>query len=173
MTLHRLRARVGTDATAVIVTVPEAAAARLVWGSDSTDGLPPHLTVAYPLPPTAATESWRRLLAEALAGVPAFGVVLDRLGHFEDLAYLAPRDPAPLEALVEAVGAVFPGFPMYGGAFERFIPHLTLGAGGNPDREAAVQRLLPLAGGAGVELWAHTRRRWRRVCELPLAAGAR
>ena len=48
------------------------------------------------------------------------------------MVYLAPEPAAPFVALTEAVGAEFPGFPPYGGAFDEVVPHLTISEANEP-----------------------------------------
>ena len=98
----------------------------------------------------------------------------------EDVLYLAPRPDEPFRALTRTVGAAFPGYRPYGGAFADTIPHLTVGdrpAGGVADlraAEAAVLTGLPVRAQVS-RVWlmagSDTAGSWHTLAELPLGPG--
>jgi len=154
----------GFTLTTLLVRVPEAARAAAVLGGASRDGdTPPHVTIAYPFPRTAmgaaATAELERLFAER----SSFQLELDAVGRFDDVAYLAPRDPGGFAVLADAVQEQFPGNPLYGGKFESYVPHLAIG----PARclttalQSEVEQFLPIRTQVRqVELWGLRRHRW-------------
>lgn len=90
-------------------------------------GVPAHLTVLYPFKPDLVSDDHRALTRLFLSFHP-FTVRGERTGWFDDaVVFVEPVDPAPLVALTEAVQAAFPAYPIYGGAFDEVIPHLTIG----------------------------------------------
>jgi hypothetical protein len=74
-------------------------------------------------------------------GVPDFSLALSPCAWFGDaVLYLAPEDPAPLNALTEAVAHAFPEHPPYEVAFEEVVPHLTVGHDHPRELLAAAER---------------------------------
>src|SRR6185437_11027931 len=142
--------------TAVLVPVPAAervvSSHRYRLDGAAALGVPAHVTVLFPfVPPPLITPGVVDALAAAVATVSAFGCEFPATSWFgEDVLYLAPRPDEPFRALTRAVGAAFPGYRPYGGAFADTIPHLTVGDrpfGGVADlraAEAAVRADLPV-----------------------------
>ncbi|MDX6198835.1 MAG: hypothetical protein QOJ79_1986 [Actinomycetota bacterium] len=161
--LARLR---GVRATALVVPVPEVA------GLAMPAEMPPHVTVAFPFDLAAVGPARRSRLAALFQQSPRFAFELFRLERFADATYLAPRDPEPFAALVAAIAAAVPGYPLYGGRFPEYLPHVTVGPadGMDPARTSALTAVLPISGRAdAVELWALRRRRgWVREDVFPL-----
>lgn len=96
------------------------------------DGIPAHITLMYPfaLPDAIATKDIQTLEA-VIAGVAPFTATLADTGWFGDaVLFLRPSDPAPFIGLTRDVQAAFPDWRPYGGAFERIVPHLTIGDDG-------------------------------------------
>ncbi len=93
-------------------------------------GVPAHVTVLAPfVPPAAMDDAARSALAGAVASVPAFEVTFARVAWFwPQVLFLAPEPAAPFAGLTQAVWRAFPGYPPYGGAYEKVVPHLTVGA---------------------------------------------
>jgi 2'-5' RNA ligase len=133
--------------------------------------LGPHVTLVWPfLPARLLDEPAIARLGSIVSGRPCFSVAFDRTGRFPEAPYLAPDDPSPFVALVDAVVREWPEYPPYGGAYADMIPHVTLGSGA-VDLEA-VTSLLPIVVRVGeVHLAIHRRRRgWRTIAKLPLSA---
>ncbi|MGZ4532954.1 MAG: hypothetical protein ACXVXP_11460, partial [Mycobacteriaceae bacterium] len=88
-----------------------------------------------------------------------------------DVAYLTSRDPRRGAALAAEVQDRFPGSPLYGGAFDTFVPHVSLGPVSrlNATSEAALRNLLPIRSHVReVELWGLRRGDWVLVRGFPL-----
>lgn len=121
-------------------------------------GVPAHLTVAYPFKVDLSSEDHRRLTA-LFSSFRGFAVSGERTGWFDDtVLFVEPVDPVPVIALTEAVHAAFPAYPIYGGAFDQVVPHLTIGHDQSPDglraAERAVRDRLPFRQWVDhVELW--------------------
>jgi 2'-5' RNA ligase len=116
--------------TALVVAVPEAepavAALRLQHDPMARLGVPAHFTIHFPFaPPDAVDED---VVAALLAERPAFAFDLASVEYFDDdVTYLAPRPTAPFRELIEATAARWPEYPLYDGAFDEIVPHLTVG----------------------------------------------
>lgn len=119
----------------LIVEVPEAepVVARLRERLDASAplGIPAHITVLFPfMPPSAIDPAVLAKLAHLFAAVSRFRFRLDHTDWFGDeVLWLAPRDPGPFRALIEAVHQAFPAFPPFDGQFSDVVPHLTVGKG--------------------------------------------
>jgi hypothetical protein len=115
-------------------------------------GVPAHITVLYPfIPPARLDAAVLGQLERLFAAVPRFAFRLDRTSWFGDeLVYLAPSDPGPVQTLTQRVVEAFPAYPPYGGQFEGIIPHLTIGDGQPADdlraAEESIRPLLPITG---------------------------
>jgi 2'-5' RNA ligase len=103
----------------LIVEVPEAepVVARLRERLDASAplGIPAHITVLFPfMPPSAIDPAVLAKLAHLFAAVSRFRFRLDHTDWFGDeVLWLAPRDPGPFRALIEAVHQAFPAFPPF------------------------------------------------------------
>ncbi len=123
----------GATHSAVIVPVPTAepvvAAHRRELDVAASWGVPAHVTIVYPFAPAdVLSDALVDRLAAVVATIPSFGLVFDRCAWFgEDVLWLAPVDPVPFRALVDAVAGEFPQWPPYGGAHGDVVPHLTVG----------------------------------------------
>ena len=119
----------------LIVEVPEAepVVARLRERLDASAplGIPAHITVLFPfMPPSAIDPAVLAKLAHLFAAVSRFRFRLDHTDWFGDeVLWLAPRDPGPFRALIEAVHQAFPACPQFEGQFSDVVPHLTVGKG--------------------------------------------
>jgi 2'-5' RNA ligase len=111
--------------------------------------VPAHVTVLFPfLAPAAIDARVEAALEEIVASVPAFDVEFARVGRFPDVVWLAPEPAAPFARLTEAITAMWPDHPPYGGAFEEVVHHLTV-ADGAPSEvldqlEATLRGSLPI-----------------------------
>ncbi len=165
---------------------PAVSASRARLDSSARAGVPAHVTVLYPFRPAGLLEADdHRALTEACATVRAFTLRGTRTAWFgEHVLYVAPEDPSPVVALVEAVVAAFPGVAPYGGAFAEVVPHLTVGHGHELGllraAERAVDAELPFTQHLDhVELWAGPALAgdvpdgsWHHVRSYPLRATA-
>lgn len=131
-------------------------------------GMPPHVTVLYPIPTYDATTA--TALGEALAEHPPFRYDLVALGSFGRVVYLAPEPYEPFVHLTE-VAATCLGIEPYGGKFERVVPHVTVAM--RRRLPASVRRslttALPIAGEAkSVDVLGEIDGRWTVVDSFPL-----
>jgi 2'-5' RNA ligase len=125
--------------SAVVVAVPEAAAAVDAWRERTCEakpsaGVPPHVTLAFPFVPAAEVDD--ALLAELrtrLASYRSFVVELRRTARFPQVLYL---EPEPGERFVELARAV-------GDRSGDPIPHLTVAQGGADVLDAAEADVAP------------------------------
>jgi 2'-5' RNA ligase len=129
---------------ALIVACPSADAAvgdqRQHLDRAAQVGVPAHLTVVYPFKADLSNEDHRKL-TELFLSFRAFTVSGERTGWFDDaVVFVEPVDPMPVMALTEAVQAAFPAYPIYGGAFDEVVPHLTIGHDQSPDVLRAAER---------------------------------
>jgi 2'-5' RNA ligase len=140
--------------SAVIVAVPEAAAAVDTWRELTCDakpsiGVPPHVTLLFPfVAPAEIMDDVIGGLRRVFAPSRPFAVELRKLSRFPGILYLAPETAEPFVALTHALVSRFPGYPPYGDASLPVIPHLTVAQGDDEllDRaESEVTRALPIA----------------------------
>lgn len=160
----------GTWALVIVVETagPAVAACRQRFDPAAAAGVPPHVSVLYPLP------GYDRTVAETLAGVledhPPFRYELAAFGRFPRVAYLVPEPREPFVRLTEATAACL-GVSPYGGRHDRVVPHVTVATRRRlprPVRRSLVAAL-PIAGEArSVEVLADVSGRWTVVDSLPL-----
>lgn len=109
-------------------------------------GVPAHITLIFPFVPLEDFGvDAERTLELVMQGSTPFSYELDRVGTFDEVAYLAPVSDGPFLALIECLTKAFPDYPPYGGAHEVIVPHLTVGAA-NCAEQAARQIDLPVRG---------------------------
>jgi hypothetical protein len=123
--------------SALVVLVPEAEAAagpcRGLHDPAAAVGVPAHVTILYPFkPPATVTAEDLDALRDLFARYPRFDFTLAELRRFPGVLYLAPEPADPFNALTEAVVALYPETPPYGGAYAEVIPHLTLAQPADP-----------------------------------------
>jgi 2'-5' RNA ligase len=160
--------------SAVIVPVPEAAAAVDAWrertcAGKPSIGVPPHVTLLAPfVAPDEITDEVIGGLRDALASVRPFAIELRTVERFPGTLYLAPEPAEPFARLTEALVRRFPGYPPYGDPSLPVIPHLTVAQGEDEvlDRaEAEVTSALPIAAEVAAALllepFEHGAVRWR------------
>ena len=172
---------VPTERTALVVEVPEAAAAVDAWlertaYAKPSNGVPAHVTVLYPFVPAADVDE--ALLADLralFAGLPSFAFELRECRHFPAVLYLAPDPPGPFVALTEAVVAAYSAYPPYEGVFAEVVPHLTAAEGEHSvlgRAEGEIRQSLPIAAEARevvlLEELDPELGRWRTHSRLPL-----
>ena len=170
--------------SAVILAVPEAAAAVDHWREESchdkpSAGVPAHITLLFPfIPAEELDDKVVASLAEAVADFPAFAFDLRSAARFPNLLYLAPEPAAPFLQLTEAIFRRFPAYPPYEAAHVELVPHLTV-AQGAPAVLAAAERdvttRLPIAARAvEATLLAEVEpARWGVRARLPLSRATR
>jgi hypothetical protein len=117
--------------TAVVVLVPEAEGLvgpwRLKHDPSAAEGVPAHVTLLYPFVPfERINDTVEAGIARVFAGASPFGLGFSHTRRFPGVLWLAPDDPAPLIALTQALMAMFPEYPPYGGAHETVTHHLTV-----------------------------------------------
>lgn len=136
-------------ATALAVIVPEAEALvgafRRKYTPSGGDAVPAHVTLLAPFAPSsrlAATDE--QAVREIVATTPRFEFALVSVGRFERALYLAPEPSEPFAAVTEALVARFPDYPLYGGAHDDIVPHLTVAEGeSGPLFDRLTEQLLP------------------------------
>lgn len=169
------------ERTALVVEVPEAAAAVDAWlertaNAKPSNGVPAHVTVLFPFVPAAEVDE--ALLADLralFAGLPVFAFELRECRHFPAVLYLAPDPPDRFVALTEAVVAAYPAYPPYEGVFAEIVPHLTAAEGDHAvltRAEGEIRQSLPIVAEAHeIVLLEEVDRelgRWRTHSRLPL-----
>lgn len=122
-----------TAASGLIIESQAAEAAvaplRLRYDEFAPAGIPAHLTVLFPfIPSPLLTEAHLLEVGRIAAGFDAFDYSFQTTGWFgEHVVWLAPADPSPFLALIEAITNAFPDYQPYEGQHAEVIPHLTLG----------------------------------------------
>src|SRR5688572_1778087 len=95
-------------------------------------GIGAHITLLFPfMPAPLVTDAVVAAVAEHFAN-HAHGpidLLFDRVERFPDLAYLALRDPSRTIAVIRALAARWPDYPLYEGKFPEAVPHLTVAHG--------------------------------------------
>lgn len=142
----------------LIVPVPtaESALATALDGeaAGGSHDLPPHITVLYPFVPADAIDSaLEAAVGDALGGFAPFRFRLARVGSFPGVLYLEPDPEKPFLELTKTFWARWPEFPPYRGAFDEFVPHLTVSTNEvPPGLVGRLERLLPIEATAR-EIW--------------------
>lgn len=171
--------------SALLLLVPATETAisahRRRYDAAARDGVPAHVTIAYPFKPVAhLTEHDRQRLAAVIATHAPFDISFSRTGWFGDeVLFLEPDNPTPLADLIRHVGDSFPDFPIYGGIHADVHPHATIGHTVArhllEDAEAAVLPSLPITQRATeIQLWqgnppASGEGAWERVASFDLS----
>ena len=181
--MSRERSALTEPRTALVVEVPEAAAAVDGWRERTSpakpsNGVPSHVTVLFPFVPAAEVDDELiRKLGELFAALPSFRFELRQCRHFPGVLYLAPEPPEPFVSLTEAVAAAYPDFPPYEGVFDEVVPHLTAAEGASAvlhRAESEIRQWLPIAAEAReivlLEELEPELARWRTHSRLPLGS---
>jgi 2'-5' RNA ligase len=118
----------------LVIRVPESEALVSRWRTEhdpsARDGMPAHVTVLFPFKPfEQITAADRAALAALFAAHEPFDLTFSEIGRFPDTLWLKPEPDAPFRALTRAVERAFPDYPIYSGAFDDVIPHLTVAQG--------------------------------------------
>jgi 2'-5' RNA ligase len=126
-----------SEATALILRValpPRLEALRMRCVPDAVEGLPAHVTVAYPFAqPDAIDDEVVELVAGIAARHAPWTMRLVGRRRWPDTIYAAVDPEAPAVALQADLEAAFPTLPIYGGAIEVFVPHVTIAEGPSAD----------------------------------------
>jgi 2'-5' RNA ligase len=143
------------DAVGSALIIPLSAAEKIVGGwrvsldPSAAAGVPAHITIHFPwVPADQVDRSVLRDLEEMVAAVPRFDVVFERIGWFDrEVLWLDPDPKEPFISMAAESAGRWPDRPQYGGQFEIFVPHLTVGIG-HPDEldraEARLAHVLPI-----------------------------
>lgn len=169
--------------TAIVILVPAAdplvSQYRTRFDPSALDGMPAHITLHYPfLAPDTITAGTLAALVAIASKEPAFSFGLAEIRAFRtdhDAAlYLAPDPESPFLRLADAIASRWPETPLYGGMYDRIVPHLTIGMLDRGAPEAEIRRelgpRLPLRERAE-EVWIMARNgagRWGKVSCAPL-----
>jgi len=118
----------------LVIRVPESEALVSRWrmehDASARDGMPAHMTLLFPFKPfEAITPDDIAVLAALFAAQQPFTLTFAEIGRFPDTLWLKPELDAPCKALTKAIERAFPDYPIYGGAFDDVIPHLTVAQG--------------------------------------------
>ncbi|MCE9649746.1 MAG: 2'-5' RNA ligase family protein [Parvibaculum sp.] len=119
--------------TALVLEIPQAEHVVSRWRKlhdpSAADGMPAHVTLVHPF------RAHEEIDAEAEASLAhLFGQAAPFDLHFHEtrrfpatsVLWLAPQNPAPVVALVRALGIAFPEHLPYAGAHPDTVPHLTV-----------------------------------------------
>ena len=99
-----------------------------------SDAIPPHFTLLSPWDLNPASGEAATRLRQATRRVAPFQLRFDSVGTFPaGSVYLQANHSPELHALFNTLTQAFPEFPPYGGAFDEWLPHLTVSRrGGEP-----------------------------------------
>jgi len=171
--------------TAIVVPVDGAelllSSAAAAFGFDRPPGMPAHVTLLYPFVDAERISVRHAHQAQrALSNVQPFECSFSSIGRFDDPPVAIFLEPKPVEqfsAMVEALMAVFPEFPPYGGTVEEVIPHLTLVETGDRNLWAEVEEWvrpqLPVRTSVqGFSIYVRTETSWVERFQLPLGRAA-
>lgn len=176
----RLLDATGRSSSALVLPVEWAEPLVGRWRAEHDEaaraGLPAHITILYPfLPVRALTDAVEAELRRIAAERKRFRCVLERVGRFPGVVYLAPEPEEPFVELTQAIWSRWPERPPYGGAYDTVVPHLTVAIGAEPPGLAeTLSKSLPIEGEL-TELWLMERDRhgrWQRRADFPLVTGA-
>lgn len=84
-------------------------------------------------------------IRNVLAPYDPFNFQLTSIDSFGDLKYLAPEPSEPFIALTESFSVAFPQWPPYENAFNKIIPHLSIGDSLSAAEVSAVEERFPLS----------------------------
>lgn len=119
--------------TALVLRIPEAEPLVAPWREQhdpsAAQGMPAHVTLVYPFrEKTSIDAEAEASLAHLFAQSAPFDLDFHETRRFPvtSVLWLAPRNPAPIVALVRALGLAFPEHLPYAGAHPDTVPHLTV-----------------------------------------------
>jgi hypothetical protein len=162
--------------SALLIALPELDRHVLPWGlATAPDGITTHVTVLIPfLPGPEITEDVLADLRGIFAGIAAHDLTFAKTGRFPTVLYLVPEPDRPVRDMICALGARWPRYPPYGGAYDDPAPHLSVvrDATEAEFRQAAgiLATRLPLrTRAAAVDLLIYDGSRWNLRERFPLA----
>lgn len=172
----------GGAALALVVVVetpgPGIAEIRERYDPGARRGMPPHVTVLYPVPDpglgSTGVEQVGDRLSKVLVEHEPFGFRLETIGRFPGVVYLAPDPADPFVELTAAVSGAL-GLAPYGGRFDQVVPHLTVALGRRLPRRArrSLHAALPVAAVArDVQVFRQEGGTWTHRCTIPLGSPA-
>jgi hypothetical protein len=160
----------------LLIALPELDRHVLPWGlATAPDGITTHVTVLTPFLPEA--EITADVLAELrgiFAGIAAHDLTFARIGRFPTVLYFVPEPDQPVRDMISALGARWPQYPPYDGAFDDPAPHLSVvrdaTEAGFEEAARILETRLPLrTRAAAVDLLIYDGSRWNLRERLPLA----
>ncbi len=132
-----------SEATALILRValpPRLEALRMRSVPDAADGLPAHLTVAYPFAEAGSIDDGVvALVRDVVARHAPWTMRLVERRRWPDTVYASIDPDGPAIALQADLATAFPSLPIYGGTIDVFVPHVTVAEGeaaDDPDIDA-------------------------------------
>jgi len=91
-------------------------------------GIPFHVTLLYPFAPhDQLTDAVREAARSFFAAREPFDLELTRLAQWPVVVYAVPEPGRLLREWMQALFALFPQWPPYGGEHAEVVPHATLG----------------------------------------------
>lgn len=171
-------ARTGGTELAVVVVVDglgdAVEACRERYDPGARGGMPPHVTVLYPVPSDDRTvDLLQDTLSQVLVAHQPFSFRLRTIGEFPGVVYLAPEPAAPFVRLTEDLSSAL-GIAPYGGRFDTVVPHLTVAQHRVPRRVMRVlEAALPIEVRANeVRVFGQVDGTWSQRCAVSLGTGA-
>ena len=105
--------------------------------ADAASGLPAHVTMAYPFArPDSIDDDVLALVGEVVGRHAPWTMRLVEGRRWPSTVYVAVEPEAPAIALQADLAAAFPSLPIYGGAIDVFVPHVTIAEGPGADDPA-------------------------------------
>lgn len=128
-----MRQLVPSEATALILRVtlpPRLEALRIRSVPDAVEGLPAHVTLAWPFAERGSIDdAVVDVVGEIVARRAPWTMRLVERRRWSDAVYTAIDPEAPAVALQADLAAAFPSLPIYGGTIDVFVPHVTIAEG--------------------------------------------
>ena len=94
--------------------------------ADAAAGVPAHVTLLYPFAPPGSIDDLRGTIESIAANHQPFQYRLVGPAAWPDTIYVTVDPPEPFAAIHRDLATAFPDYPIYGGAFESFVPHVTV-----------------------------------------------
>jgi hypothetical protein len=117
--------------TALVLKIPQAEHVvsrwRMLHDPAAAAGMPAHVTLLHPFRSfKEIDDAAQATLAHLFAQSAPIELRFAEARRFPAVLWLAPQNPAPVVALVRALGLAFPDCLPYGGAHPDTVPHLTV-----------------------------------------------
>ncbi|MFJ8045172.1 2'-5' RNA ligase family protein [Kitasatospora sp. NPDC096147] len=164
--------------TGLIIRIPEAEPAVRAWRArldpSARAGVPAHVTVLFPfLDESRMDAPVHYALADLLGDHQAFDLRFERCGRLGDVLHLVPEPDTQVRQLTEAIAALWPEAPPYGGRFTEVVPHLTIAQGQEDavleEIEADLADKLPFTSHVrSVDLVVHDGTKWQQRASFVL-----